>query len=361
MRLQVEPTAQAAPSIPQRMRALSKTKPTAGLELVEVPVPEAGSGEALVRVLRAGICGTDLHIYRWDAWASSRVALGRVIGHEFCGIVTALGPGTTGVRIGELVAVECHVACGACPICRAGSAHVCPRMQVIGVDRNGGFADYVAVPVQNLWPIPPGIEPEVAAILDPVGNAVHAALSTELVARTVAVIGCGPIGLLAIGVARRCGAYRIFASDIRPQRLDLARVMGADVVLDARTTPVADRIREMTAGLGADVVFEMSGSPEGIRTGLRALRNGGFLALLGLPAGEVLVDLVNDVIFKEATVRGIFGRRLWETWELATRLVEGGLHVRSVITHRFPLERYEEAFQILERGEGGKVILEVAP
>lgn len=361
MRLEVEPTPQAVPSVPQRMRALAKTAPTPGLELVEVPVPEAGPGEVLVRVLRAGICGTDLHIYRWDAWASSRVALGRVLGHEFCGIVAALGPGVTGVRIGELVAAECHVACGECPICRTGLGHVCPRMQVIGVDRDGGFADYVAVPARNLWPIPPGIEPEVAAILDPVGNAVHAALSTELVARTVAVIGCGPIGLLAISAARRCGAHRIFASDIRPQRLALARTMGADVVLDARTVPVADRIRELTAGLGADVVLEMSGSPEGIQAGLRTLRNGGFMALLGLPAGEVSLDLVNDVIFKGATVRGIFGRRLWETWELATRLVERGLDVRPVITHRLPLERYGEAFGVLERGEGGKVILEVAP
>lgn len=360
MRVQTEPGHKLPVSVPRRMRALCKSEPEAGFRLEEVPVPEPGPGEVLVRVLRAGICGTDLHIYRWDAWAASRVVPGRVIGHEFCGTVVAVGPGVPPTRVGEFVAVECHVSCGQCPVCRGGAPHICPRMQVIGVDRDGGFADYVAVPAQNLWPLPPGIEPDAAAILDPIGNAVHASLVTDLAARTVAVIGCGPIGLLAIAIARRCGAHRIVACDIRPQRLALAQAMGADLVLDARSAPVVERIREVTAGVGVDVVLEMSGSPEGIRTGLRALRNGGSVALVGLAPGEVPLDLVNDVIFKGATVRGIFGRRLWETWELATRLVERGLEVQRVITHRFPLEQFETAFGILERGEGGKVILEVS-
>lgn len=346
--------------IPARMRVLRKTGRSPALELEEAPVPEPGPGEVLLRVLRAGICGTDLHIYRWDAWAASRVRPPTTLGHEFCGVVAAVGRDVSGVAEGERVSVECHISCGCCLHCRTGEAHICPDLEVLGVDRDGGFADYVAVPARNLWRIPDEISTDVASIMDPIGNAVYTALSADLTAARVAVIGCGPIGLIAIAVARMSGASLIAAADLRPRRLDLALEMGADLAIDAREDPAATLLNA-TDGVGADVVLEMSGHPDGVRTGLRALRNGGYMALLGLPSGPVELDLANLVILKEATVRGIFGRRLWRTWEQSTRLLRHGLDVTPVITHRFPLEAFEEAFAVLESGAGAKVVFEIAP
>jgi threonine 3-dehydrogenase len=281
------------------------------------------------------------------------------LGHEFCGIVAAKGPHVPELTEGERVSVECHINCGRCLQCRTGQAHICPNIEIIGVDRDGAFADYVVAPARNLWRIPDEISTDVAAIMDPIGNAVHTALSADLMAARVAVIGCGPIGLIAVAVAREAGASLIAATDVRPRRLQLALEMGADLAIDAREDPTA-RVLAATDGVGADVVLEMSGHPDGLRGGLRALRNGGYIALLGLPSRPVELDLANLVIFKEATVRGIFGRRLWGTWEQSTRLLQRGLDVTPVITHRFPLEAFEEAFAVLESGDGGKVVLEVA-
>ncbi|MDR5683762.1 MAG: L-threonine 3-dehydrogenase [Armatimonadota bacterium] len=342
------------------MRALRKTDRSPGLTLHEVAVGQPGPGEVLVRVLRAGICGTDLHIHRWDAWAASRVRPLTTLGHEFCGVVAAVGPGVAGVTEGERVSVECHINCGRCLQCRSGQAHICPNIEIIGVDRDGAFADYVVVPARNLWRIPHGIPVDVAAIMDPIGNAVHAALSASLVAARVVVIGCGPIGLIAVAVARSAGASLVAATDVRPRRLELARIMGADLAVDARED-VAELLLDATGGVGADVVLEMSGHPNGLHTGLRVLRNGGHVALLGLPSRPVELDLTNLVIFKGATVLGVFGRRLWETWEQSTRLLQNGLDVTPVITHRFPLEAFEEAFSVLESGEAGKVVFEIGP
>jgi threonine 3-dehydrogenase len=345
-------------SLPAQMRALVKHAPGPGLTLQTVPVPLLGAGEILVRVEAGGICGTDLHIYTWDEWAASRIHPPRIIGHEFCGTVAATAPDVTRVHVGDFIAGESHVACGVCQDCRGGREHICERLEILGVDRNGAFADYVAMPARNAWRLGRGSVPvEVAAVMDPLGNAVHTALATDLVGKSVAVIGCGPIGLMAIPVAQLAGAAFVGASDVRAERRTLARRVGADLVLDPAKDDVPGRLREATEGVGVDVVLEMSGSPAGIRDGLRALRSGGWMSQLGLPSRPVEIDLANEVIFKMAHIQGIFGRRIWQTWEQATALLGRGLDITPIITHRLPLEAFEEAFALLRSGSAGKVIL----
>ncbi len=338
------------------MRAVVKSDAGPGLELATVPVPRPGPGEVLVQVWAAGICGTDLHIAAWDAWARSRVVPPRVIGHEFCGIVVETAGDVEDVAVGDFVSGEGHVACGRCRPCRTGLSHLCERLQVIGIDRDGAFAEYVALPARNAWKVDPAIPRDVAAIMDPLGNAVHAALEAPLAARRVAVVGCGPIGLMAIAVCRMAGAAFIAASDISDARLALARRMGADLVVDARSEDLAARIRDAGEG-GVDVVLEMSGSEAGLADGLRALRPGGWVSLLGLPEQPVRVDLAGGVIFKGARVVGIFGRKIWQTWEQASALLRAGLDITPVITHRLPLERFPEAVDLLRAGAAGKVLL----
>ncbi len=341
------------------MKALVKSDAGPGLELADRPVPRPGPGEILVKVFAGGICGTDLHIYNWDEWARSRIKPPRTIGHEFCGTVAEVAPDVTEPTVGDFISGEGHVTCGRCRPCRTGSAHICERLEVIGIDRDGAFAEYVAMPAANAWPIDPAIPRDVAAIMDPLGNAVHAALEASLVAKRVAVIGCGPIGLMAVAICHMAGAVFVAASDVSEARLGLARRMGADLVLDARTEDVPARIREATGGEGVDVLLEMSGSERGLAGGLRALRNGGWVSLLGLPSSDVRLDLANGVIFKGARLAGIFGRKVWQTWEQGTALLKNGLDVTPVITHRLPLERFEEAFALLRSGAAGKVILYV--
>lgn len=341
------------------MKALVKVDAGPGLQLVDVPVPAVGRDEILVKVLAGGICGTDLHIYEWDEWARGRIHPPLTLGHEFCGTVVEVGSHVSDVAAGDFISGEGHIACGRCHACRDGAFHICERLLMIGVNRDGAFAEYVAMPAGNAWKLDAAIPREVAAIMDPLGNAVHAALEVSLGAKAVAVIGCGPIGLMAIAVCQAAGAAFVAASDISEQRLALARRMGADLVLDARAGDVPARIREATGGAGADVVLEMSGHEQGLRDGLAALRNGGWMSLLGLPRGRATVDLANEVIFKEAHLVGIFGRRMWRTWEQATALLRKGLDVTPVITHRFPVERFEEAFALLKAATAGKVILYV--
>ncbi len=341
------------------MRALVKPAPGPGLEIRTVPVPRPGPGDVLVKVHAGGICGTDLHIEEWDPWAASRLRPPRVIGHEFCGTVVEIGPDVHEVAVGDFIAGESHVSCGHCHLCRQGEAHICEALEIIGVDRDGAFAEYVVLPARNAWTIGPQIPREVAAIMDPLGNAVHTALAADLAGRSALIMGCGPIGLCAILIARRAGATPIVAVDVNPYRLHLARQMGADHVLDGRAEDVPRTVRTLTAGVGADVLLEFSGSPQGLHTGFAALRNGGFAALLGLPHRPVELDLANDVIFKGLRLHGIFGRRLWQTWYQATGLLASGLDIRPVITHRLPLGRFREAFELMRSGTCGKVILTV--
>jgi threonine 3-dehydrogenase len=342
------------------MRALVKPGSGPGLALRTVPVPTPGPEEILVRVEAGGICGTDLHIYNWNAWAASRVIPPRIIGHEFCGAVAASGPEVSGVAVGDFIAGESHLSCDRCRACRRGERHICERLEVLGVDRDGAFADYLVMPARNAWRLDRREIPlTVAAVMDPLGNAVHAAFASAaggaLAGRTVAIIGCGPIGLMAIGVVRLAGAAFVAASDPMPERRALAERMGADLVLAATDVPA--RVRAATGGEGVDVVLEMSGHPAGIRDGLRSLRNGGWMSQLGLPARPVEIDLATDVIFPMAHLQGIYGRRIWDTWEQATTLLRRGLDLSPVITHVLPLERYEEVFTLLRSGAAGKVVL----
>jgi threonine 3-dehydrogenase len=341
------------------MRALVKASPGPGCQIADVPVPEPHRDEVLVRVSATGICGTDLHIYRWDPWARAHVHPPRVIGHEFTGTVVALGDDVTEVAVGDRIAGECHVACGLCHNCRRGDRHICERLEIIGIDRDGAFAEYVRMPARNAWRLHDDIPTDVAAVMDPLGNAVHTALATELTAQAVLITGCGPIGLMAIAICKMAGAAVVVASDVNTARLSLARTMGADLVLDSRAEDVAAGVHGLTDGQGADVVLEMSGHPGGIADALRAVRRGGWVSLLGLPGAPVEIDLANDVIFNAVRIQGIFGRRIWETWEQMSRLLRRGLDITPVITHRLPLERFAEAFSLLDSGNAGKVILTI--
>jgi threonine 3-dehydrogenase len=340
------------------MRAVVKASRGPGVEIREVPVPSCGAGEILIRVLRAGVCGTDLHIYTWDRWSEERIKPPVTLGHEFVGEVIERGAGVTEVEIGDRVSCESHIACNHCVACRTGSGHVCENTRILGVDVNGGFAEYVTVPAVNAWHAPRNIPIEVAAVMEPLGNAVHTAFAGPLSGCNIAVTGCGPIGLFAIAVARAAGASRVFASDIAPYRLDLARRMNADAVLDVAREKFVERVMELTDGRGLDGVLEMSGNPQAVRDGLAALRNGGRISLLGLPREPFDVNWNRLVIFKGITIHGIIGRRMYDTWyQMDNLLGSGRLDIRPAITHVMPMEEFEDAIGLLRSGLAGKVVL----
>jgi len=340
------------------MKAIVKAKAEQGIEIHDVPVPTAGPGDILLKVKRAGVCGTDLHIYQWDRWSQGRVKPPVTLGHEFVGEVVELGPGVTNVALGDLVSCESHVVCHTCVACRTNLAHVCVNTRTLGIDINGGFAEYVAVPAVNAWPIPPGVSLEVAAIMEPCGNAVHTAFAGDLSGCNIAVTGCGPIGLFAIGVARAAGATRVIASDVSPYRLELARQMKADEVIDVSREDFVQRVDEITHGRGLDGVLEMSGNPKAMRDGLAALRAGGRLSLLGLPTEPFDLDWNRLVIFKGITLQGIVGRRMYETWDQLDQLLRSGrLDLTPAITHRMPMEQFDDAIALLREGKAGKVVL----
>jgi threonine 3-dehydrogenase len=340
------------------MRAVVKASAGPGAEIREVPVPACGPGQLLLKVRRAGVCGTDLHIYEWDRWSAGRIQPPVILGHEFVGEVVELGGDVRDYRVGDRVSCESHIVCNACLACRTGNAHVCERTRILGVDVNGGFAEYVAVPAVNAWRVPANVSLEVGAVMEPLGNAVHTAFAGPLSGCNIAVTGCGPIGLFAIGVARAAGAARVFASDVSTYRLDLARKMKADAVIHPGEEPFTPRIQLLTEGRGLDGVLEMSGNPAAVRDGLAALRNGGRLSLLGLPKESFELDWNRLVIFKGITLHGIIGRRMYETWyQMDNLLGSGRLDVRPAITHVMPMERFEEAIGLLESGQAGKVVL----
>jgi threonine 3-dehydrogenase len=347
----------------RRVRALRKTQPDRGAELLDVPRPQPGEGEVLVRVHAASICGTDLHIYDWNEWAAGRVRpLPMTFGHELAGTIEEIGPEVHHVKPGEFVAAETHIACGHCSTCRTGRAHICENLQILGVDTDGAFAEFVVVPAQNAWPVGEGIDRDVASIMEPFGNGVHAAFGTgggeDLATNTVAVLGCGPIGLFAVGIARALGAFRVIAVEPNDYRREKAREMGADLLIDPAVVDPVGSVHEATGGTGAEVVLEMSGNESAIDQGTRMLARGGRMSLLGLPDGSVALDLNDQVIFKEARLQGITGREMFRTWQQTqTLLSTGRVDVRPVITHRFPLEEFAEAFQVTASGLSGKVIL----
>jgi threonine 3-dehydrogenase len=340
------------------MKALRKIRPERGAHLESVPVPSPGPIEVLVKVRAASICGTDLHIYGWDRWSASRIKTPMTFGHEFCGHVEKVGSEVTSVKPGDFVSAEMHVNCGYCRPCRMGQPHVCQNVKIIGIDADGCFAEYVIIPIRNIWKIDPAIPERYAAILDPLGNAVHTVLAGEIAAQNVLVTGAGPIGLMAITIARACGAAMIFATEVNPHRRALAKQMGADEALDPTQANVVERLREATDGAGADVLLEMSGNPAAIHQGFQMLRQGGRASLLGIPSDPVTFDLVNDVIFKGATVQGIYGRKMFETWVQMTELLKHGrLNLDPLFKEYLPIEQFEQAFSLLESGQAGKILL----
>ncbi|MDP9325130.1 MAG: L-threonine 3-dehydrogenase [Candidatus Dormibacteraeota bacterium] len=339
------------------MKAVLKSRPGPGVTIADVPQPAIGDDEILVRVEATSICGSDLAIYEWRDWVAERMKTPRVVGHEFCGTVEAVGGGVERVRPGDFIAAETHVVDGTCHQCLIGERHVCQNVEIIGFDRDGCWAELTAIPAENAWVTDRSMPLEVASIQEPFGNAVHSAAAAPLRGQVVLVTGCGPIGLFCIGIARAEGAARVVATDINDYRADLGRKMGADEVIDSRRP---DALAAMVAAGGRpfDVALEMSGSEGAIDQALHALRPGGHVSLLGLPVAPVTIDLNELVIQKGVTLHGIFGRRIWETWEDTRRLLGGGLvDVRPMITHRMALDDVEEAMQLLKRGESGKIVM----
>jgi threonine 3-dehydrogenase len=349
--------------MPGTMRALRKTASAPGAELVEIPIPEPGEGEVLVRVHAVSICGTDLHIFDWNEWAEKRITrLPMTFGHEVAGHVERVGPEVHHLKVGAFVAAETHIACGHCHTCRSGRAHICENLRILGVDTEGAFAEYLVLPAQNAWEVGDGIDPDVASIMEPFGNGVHAAFGTgggeDLATNAVAVIGCGPIGLFSVSIARALGAWKVIAIEPNEERRRLAAEMGADLLVDPSAQDPVVAVLEATGGSGAEVVLEMSGNAVAIDQGTRLLARGGRMSLLGLPDSSVTLDLNDQVIFKEARLQGITGREMFRTWQQTTTLLSTGrVDVAPVITHRFPLERFDEAFATTASGRAGKVIL----
>lgn len=344
--------------MPGKMRAVIKAEAAPGAEIAMVDIPQVAPGEVLVKVKATSICGTDVHIYAWDPWARRRIKPPMVFGHEFAGEVVEVGKGVTTLEPGDHISAETHIVCGVCYQCRTGQAHICESVSIVGVDRPGSFAEYVSIPEQNAWLNPPDMPPEVASIQEPFGNAVHSALSTDLAGKTVLVTGCGPIGLMAIGIAKAAGASAVYGTEVVPYRLELASRTGADLVLNPKETDVPREIMTATDGSGVDVLLEMSGSPSAMHEGFAVLRRGGYAALLGIPSEPVELDLTNEVIFKGATVYGVSGRQIWRSWyQTKALLSSGAVDVDPIITHRLPLEDFEKGLELMSRGQCGKVVL----
>ncbi len=342
------------------MRALCKTAPKPGFEIRDVPVPVLGPSDVLIRVEKAGICGSDFHIFSWDKWAQSRIKPPLVMGHEFMGRVADAGSAVRMVSKGDRVSAEGHIADGTCFLCRTGQAHLCENLKIIGVDRDGAFAEYIAMPESNVWKLDPAIPDEFAAVFDPLGNAVHTVMAAGVSVKSVLITGVGSIGLMAIPVARAAGASAVFAVDVNPAKLALAKKLGADETFDAKDPEIVEKIRARTRGDGADVLLEMSGSAQALDMGLQAVRKAGCVALLGLPSDPITIDLANRVIFKGLTLLGINGRRMFETWYQTEELVRSGrVDLKPIITHVLPFEEFERGFDLMRSGEAAKIVLDL--
>lgn len=344
--------------MPDTMLAVVKSQSAPGADVRDVKLPAFGRTDVLVKVKVASVCGTDLHIYNWDAWAQRRIHPPLIPGHEFCGEVAAVGDEVTSVREGDFVSAEMHVNCGKCLQCRTGEAHICQHVKIIGVDSDGAFAEYVTIPESNIWKIDPAIPPEYASLFDPLGNAVHTVLSGDIAAKTVAITGCGPIGLFAIAVARACGATQVFAIEVNEHRRNIAKKMKADFVLDPTKDDVKTIVMDNTGGTGVDVLLEMAGHPDAIKLGFQILRLGGRVSLLGIPSRPVELNFAEDIIFKGATVLGINGRRMYQTWyQMQALLKAGKLDLHPVITDRMPMKDFSKGMDRLKSGESSKILL----
>ena len=339
------------------MKALVKSKRDVGIELQDVPFPKIGINDCLIRVEKTGICGTDLHIYNWDAWAQKTIPVPMVVGHEFVGEIVEVGSNVTDFFPGELVSGEGHVVCGRCRNCLAGRRHLCKDTQGVGVNRTGAFAEFISLPMTNVWHHHPSINRDIASIFDPLGNAVHTALSFDCLGEDVLITGAGPIGLMATAVVRHAGARHVVVSDINPFRLELARRMGATLAVDAGKRTMAEVQEELGMREGFDVGLEMSGAPAALRTMLANMCHGGKIAMLGIPSEPIAIDW-NLVVFNMLTIRGIYGREMYETWYKMSVLLDSGLDISPVITHRFHYSEFEKGFDAMQKGQSGKVILD---
>ncbi len=344
-----------------RLRAIVKTEAGPGATLQEVTAPDTPrSNQVQIKVIATSICGTDFHIYSWDAWSSQRVKPPRIMGHEFAGEVVAVGSEVAQLKVGDYVSGESHWVCGLCFQCRNDQKHVCRNTRILGVDVDGCFADYVVVPETSTWKNDRSLPPEIACVQDPLGNAVHATLAGDIIGRSVAILGCGPIGIFAIAVAKACGAATVYATDTRPYRLALADKLGADETLDVTQADVETFFRDRTHGEGVDVVLEMSGAPIAIRQAMRIARPGGRISLMGIPSQKVELDMAEDMIFKGLDIKCIVGRRLYETWDTMKALLDAGkLDVAPAITHQLSFEEYDHGMQLMRDGLCGKVVFRV--
>jgi threonine 3-dehydrogenase len=338
------------------MRALVKAKPERGIWMEDIETPGVGHNDVLIRVERTAICGTDIHIFKWDDWARETIPVPMAVGHEFCGEIVEKGIEVKGYEIGDRVSAEGHITCGYCRNCRAGRRHLCMNTIGVGVNRPGAFAEYIAVPAFNVFKLPDAVSDDMAAILDPLGNATHTALSFDLVGEDVLITGAGPIGIMAAAIARYAGARHVVITDVNDYRLDLARKMGASRAINVTEVSIDDTMKELGMVEGFDVGMEMSGNPQAFRDLLRTMHHGGKVALLGIPPGDMAIDW-NEVIFKGLVLKGIYGREMFETWYKMASMLQSGLNMEPIITHHFDVENFQPAFELMESGQSGKVIL----
>ena len=339
------------------MKALVKATAGPGLEMLDVPMPEVGPADVLIKIRKTSICGTDVHIWKWDAWAQRTIPVPMHVGHEFCGIVEAVGSGVHDIRPGELVSGEGHIVCNRCRNCLAGRRHLCPNTLGVGVNRPGAFAEYLAIPSANVYKVDPSIPEDVISCFDPLGNAVHTALSWDLVAEDVLITGAGPIGCMAAAICRFAGARHVVVTDVNPYRLELAKKLGATRVVDVSRENLADVRHELGMKEGFDVCLEMSGHPSGLTDILEHSSNGAKVSLLGIFPDKVAIDW-DKVIFKGLVLKGIYGREMFETWYKMSSMIRAGLDVSPVITHRFPIDRFKEGFETMMSGQSGKIVLD---
>lgn len=338
------------------MKALVKSKSERGIWLEDIPAPTVGHNDVLIKVSRTAICGTDIHIYKWDDWARSTIPVPLAIGHEFVGKIVEIGSEVKGFAPGDRVSAEGHITCGVCRNCRAGRRHLCIDTVGVGVNRAGAFAEFISVPAFNVFKLPDVISDDMAAILDPLGNATHTALSFDLVGEDVLITGAGPIGIMAVAIARYAGARHVVITDINDYRLDLARKMGASTALNVTVDSLDDTMKDLGMTEGFDVGMEMSGNPQAFRDMLRTMHHGGKVAILGIPPEETSVDW-NQIIFKGLLLKGIYGREMFETWYKMSSMLQSGLNIEPVITHHFDVDDFQPAFDLMESGQSGKVIL----
>ena len=339
------------------MKAICKTNAEAGLKQIKVEIPVPSTNEVLIKILKTAICGTDLHIYQWDEWAKNKIRPPLVIGHEFVGEIVEIGEGVTHYKLGDIVSGEGHITCGNCRNCRAGQRHLCNKTIGIGIHRNGAFAEYMTLPEGNVWPVHTEIPTDIASFFDPLGNAVHCALSFEMVAEDALITGAGPIGCMAAAICKKVGARNVVVTDINNYRLNLAKKMGADTVINIQNENITDCYEKLRINNGFDIGLEMSGKSEALQQLINHMYHGGKIALLGILPNETTIAW-DEVIFKGLHLKGIYGREMFETWYKMTQLIRGGLDVSPVITHKFPSDDFEKAFSVIESGDCGKVILE---